>query len=108
MVTLRLLYVQRLVHGVDYQQGTIRHNVFSDTDVWRHVFGVSVSVAPRYSRSIKGPDDPQTRARGLSMMCRVLPLLLSGVCIASLASAQESQRQAPSQAEVAVTTAAYQ
>ena len=40
------------------------------------------------------------------MMCRVLPLLLSGVCIASLASAQESQRQTPSQADVAATTAA--
>ena len=39
------------------------------------------------------------------MMCRVLPLLLSGVCIASLASAQESQPQAPSQADVAATTA---
>lgn len=40
------------------------------------------------------------------MMCRVLPLLLSGVCIASLASAQESQPQAPSQVDVAATTAA--
>jgi polysaccharide biosynthesis/export protein len=40
------------------------------------------------------------------MMCRVLPLLLSGVCIASLASAQESQPQAPSQADVTATTAA--
>ena len=40
------------------------------------------------------------------MMCRVLPLLLSGVCIASLANAQESERQAPSQADVAATTAA--
>jgi polysaccharide export outer membrane protein len=39
------------------------------------------------------------------MIGRVLPLLLSGVCIASLASAQESQPQAPSQADVAATTA---
>jgi len=39
------------------------------------------------------------------MIGRVLPLLLSGVCIASLASAQESQPQAPSQVDVAATTA---
>ena len=48
--------------GVDYQQGDIRH-------VLRHGrmadgFGVSVSVAPRYSRSIEGPDDPAARAKG--------------------------------------------
>ena len=36
----------------------------------------------------------------------VIPLLLSGVCIASLASAQEPQPPAPSQAEVTATTAA--
>ena len=40
------------------------------------------------------------------MIGRVIPLLLSGVCIASLASAQESQPPAPSQAEVTATTAA--
>jgi len=40
------------------------------------------------------------------MIGRVIPLLLSGVCIASLASAQEPQPPAPSQAEVTATTAA--
>ena len=40
------------------------------------------------------------------MIGRVLPLLLCGVCIASLASAQEPQPQAPSQADVTATTAA--
>jgi hypothetical protein len=59
-------YTFNASYGVDYQQGNIRHNVFSDTDVWRHVFGVSVTVAPRYSRSIKGPDDPAARAKGVS------------------------------------------
>jgi hypothetical protein len=39
--------------------------VFTDADVWRHVFGVSVTVAPRYSHSIKGPDDPAARAKGV-------------------------------------------
>ncbi len=41
-----------------------------------------------------------------AMIGRVIPLLLSGVCIASLASAQEPQPPAPSQAEVTATTAA--
>ena len=40
------------------------------------------------------------------MIGRILPVLLCGVCIASLASAQESQPQAPSQADVTATTAA--
>jgi polysaccharide export outer membrane protein len=40
------------------------------------------------------------------MIGRVLPLLLSGVCLASLASAQESQPPTPSQADVTATTAA--
>jgi hypothetical protein len=59
-------YTLNASYGFDYQQGNIRHNVFSDTNVWRHVFGVSVSVAPRYSRSTKGPDDPAARAKGVS------------------------------------------
>jgi hypothetical protein len=59
-------YTFNASYGIDYQQGNIRHNVFSDADVTRQIFGVSVSVAPRYSRSIKEPDDPAARAKGVS------------------------------------------
>jgi hypothetical protein len=60
------LYTLNASYGVDYQQGNVRRGVFTDADVWRHVFGVSVTVAPRYSRSIKEPDDPAARAKGVS------------------------------------------
>jgi hypothetical protein len=60
------LYTFNASYGVDYQQGNIRRNVFTDTDVMRHIFGVSVTVAPRYSRYIKSPDDPAARAKGVS------------------------------------------
>jgi hypothetical protein len=60
------LYTLNASYGVDYQQGNVRRGVFTDSDVWRQVFGVSVTVAPRYSRSIKGPDDPAARAKGVS------------------------------------------
>ena len=60
------LYTFNASYGIDYQQGNVRHGVFNDTDVWRHVFGVSVTVAPRYSRWIKEPDDPAARAKGVS------------------------------------------
>jgi hypothetical protein len=59
-------YTFNASYGVDYQQGNIRRNVFTDADVIRQIFGVSVSVAPRYSRSIKEPDDPAARAKGVS------------------------------------------
>jgi hypothetical protein len=59
-------YTFNASYGLDFQQGNIRHNLFTDADVIRHVFGVSVSVAPRYSRSIKEPDDPAARAKGVS------------------------------------------
>ena len=60
------LYTLNASYGVDYQQGNVRRGVFTDANVWRHVFGVSVTVAPRYSRSIKEPDDPAARAKGVS------------------------------------------
>jgi hypothetical protein len=60
------LYTLNASYGVDYQQGNVRHGVFFDSNVWRHVFGVNVTVAPRYSRSIKAPDDPAARAKGVS------------------------------------------
>jgi hypothetical protein len=59
-------YTFNASYGIDYQQGNIRNNVFSSADVTRQIFGVSVSVAPRYSRSIKEPDDPAARAKGVS------------------------------------------
>ena len=59
-------YTFNASYGLDFQQGNIRHNVFTDANVIRHVFGVSVSIAPRYSRSIKEPDDPAARAKGVS------------------------------------------
>jgi hypothetical protein len=59
-------YTLNASYGVDYQQGNVRRGIYTGTDVWRHIFGVSVTVAPRYSRSIKGPDDPATRAKGVS------------------------------------------
>lgn len=59
------LYTFNASYGIDFQQGNVRRGVFTDADVWRHVFGVSVTVAPRYSHSIKGPDDPAARAKGV-------------------------------------------
>jgi hypothetical protein len=59
------LYTLNASYGVDFQQGNVRSGIFTDADVWRHVFGVSVTVAPRYSRSTKGPDDPAARAKGV-------------------------------------------
>jgi len=59
------LYTFNASYGVDFQRGNVRRGVFTDADVWRHVFGVSVTVAPRYSHSIKGPDDPAARAKGV-------------------------------------------
>lgn len=60
------MYTFNASYGVDFQQGNVRRGVFSGGNVWRHIFGVSVTVAPRYSRSIKGPDDPAARAKGVS------------------------------------------
>lgn len=53
-------------YGVDYQLGVIRHHVFSDENVLRHVFRVSLTVAPRLSRTTKSSDDPAARVKGVS------------------------------------------
>ena len=53
-------------YGVDYQQGVIRHNLFFDENVLRHVFRVSLTVAPRFSRAIKPVDDPAARVKGVT------------------------------------------
>ena len=59
-------------YGVDYQDGLIRNRVFLDGEpiryddkILRHVFRVSLTVAPRYSRSILPPDEA-ARAKGVS------------------------------------------
>jgi hypothetical protein len=60
-------------YGIDYQIGDIRHGrVFLDgvefipnERVLRHVLSVSLTVAPRLSRSILTPDDPAARAKGV-------------------------------------------
>ncbi len=53
-------------YGVDYQQGDIRRNLFSNANVLRHVFHVGITVAPRLSRAIRSSDDPAARAKGVS------------------------------------------
>ncbi len=59
-------YTVAASYGVDYQQGDIRRNLFSNANVLRHVFRVSVTVAPRLSRAIRPSDDPAARAKGVS------------------------------------------
>ena len=60
------MYTFNASYAIDYQQGAILDSVFSDGNVLRHVFGVSVTVAPRYSHYIKTPDDPAARAKGVA------------------------------------------
>ena len=64
------LYTFSVSYGADYQQGSIRNPVYLDgerlifdEEVLRHVFRVSVTVAPRYKRSILPPDEA-ARAKG--------------------------------------------
>ncbi len=60
-------------YGIDYQLGDIRHGrVFLDgvefiphERVLRHVIRISLTVAPRLSRSILAPADPAARAKGV-------------------------------------------
>jgi hypothetical protein len=66
------LYTVGASYGLDYQDGTIRNRIFLDDapirfddQILRHVFRVSVTVAPRYSRSILPPDEA-ARAKGVS------------------------------------------
>jgi hypothetical protein len=60
------LYTFAGSYGIDYQQGQIRNSVYSSADLLRHVFRVSLTVAPRLSRAIKSSDDPAARAKGVS------------------------------------------
>ena len=66
------LYTVAASYGLDYQDGSIRNRVVLDGEpirfddqILRHVFRVSLTVAPRYSRSILPPDEA-ARAKGVS------------------------------------------
>jgi hypothetical protein len=66
------LYTIAATYGLDYQQGDIRRRFSadgellpSDREIMRHVFRVSVTVAPRFRRSILPPDEA-ARAKGVS------------------------------------------
>jgi len=59
-------------YGLDYQLGTIRSPIFLDGEavglddkVLRHVFRVSLTIAPRYKRSILPPEEA-ARAKGVT------------------------------------------
>ena len=66
------IYTVAASYGLDYQQGDIRRRLFLDgepllveREIMRHVFRVSVTVAPRFRRSILPPDEA-ARAKGVS------------------------------------------
>jgi hypothetical protein len=66
------IYTVAASYGLDFQQGSIRNPIFLDDEalvfddrLLRHVFRVSVTVAPRYGRSILPPDEA-ARAKGVS------------------------------------------
>lgn len=66
------IYTLAATYALDYQRGDIRRRLFLDGEpllfdrqITRHVFRVSVTVAPRLSRSILPPDEA-ARARGVS------------------------------------------
>jgi hypothetical protein len=58
----RGMYSVAASYGADYQQGDIRRQL--DENVLRHVFRVSVTVAPRLFRSILPPDEA-ARVKGV-------------------------------------------
>jgi hypothetical protein len=60
--TSRGMYSVSASYGLDYQQGDIRRRL--DENVLRHVFRVSVTVAPRLFRSILPPDEA-ARVKGV-------------------------------------------
>ena len=60
--TSRGMYSISASYGVDYQQGDIRRRL--NEDVMRHVFRVSVTVAPRLFRSTLPPDEA-ARVKGV-------------------------------------------
>jgi hypothetical protein len=52
-------------YGIDYQVGDIRRTLFAEDRVRRHVFRLTMTVAPRWSRSILPPEEA-ARAKGVS------------------------------------------
>lgn len=65
-------YTVAATYGIDYQDGDIRRRLYLDgmpllveREILRHVFRVSVTVAPRFRRSILPPDEA-ARAKGVS------------------------------------------
>jgi hypothetical protein len=65
-------YTVAATYGIDYQLGEIRRRLYLDgvalglePEIMRHVFRVSVTVAPRFRRSILPPDEA-ARAKGVS------------------------------------------
>jgi hypothetical protein len=66
------IYTVAATYGLDYQLGDIRRRLFLDDmpllverEIMRHVFRVSLTVAPRFKRSILPPDEA-ARAKGVS------------------------------------------
>jgi hypothetical protein len=65
------VYTVATTYGIDYQRGDIRPRLGADGDlifddrVLRHVFRVSITVAPRFRRSILPPEEA-ARVRGAS------------------------------------------
>jgi hypothetical protein len=59
----RGMYSVTADYGLDYQQGDIRRRL--DGDVLRHVFRLSLTVAPRLNRSILPPEEA-ARVKGVS------------------------------------------
>jgi len=61
--TTRGMYTVSASYGLDYQQGDLRRVL--EEDVLRHVFRVSLTVAPRLYRSILPPDEA-ARVKGVA------------------------------------------
>jgi hypothetical protein len=59
----RGMYTVGASYGLDYQEGDIRRRL--DEDVLRHVFRVSLTIAPRLSHSILPPDEA-ARVKGVA------------------------------------------
>lgn len=61
--TTREMYTVAASYGLDYQEGDIRRRL--DENVLRHVFRVSLTIAPRLSHSILPPDEA-ARVKGVA------------------------------------------
>jgi hypothetical protein len=61
--TTRGMYTVGASYGVDYQEGDIRRRL--EEDVLRHVFRVTLTIAPRLSHSLLPPDEA-ARVKGVA------------------------------------------